>query len=126
MPHAQAEDRSDPRLWRQTGRTAPRILDPKAQLQITQLLDTFIEREKFKQRIDAQEAREAGLLTSKALAQLLDAALRRQRAADALLSIADRVAAAGIPPMSMEEVNADGLLRLSLRQSSFLRTNLPK
>jgi transcriptional regulator with XRE-family HTH domain len=32
-------------------------LDPKAQRQITQLLDTFIEREKLKQRIDAQEAR---------------------------------------------------------------------
>jgi hypothetical protein len=33
-------------------------------------------------------------------------ALRRRQAADALLSIADRVAAAGIPPMSMEEINA--------------------
>ncbi len=55
----------------------------------------------------AQAAREAGLLTSQALAQLLDAALRRQRAADALLSIADRVAAAGIPPMSMEEIDAE-------------------
>ena len=32
-------------------------LDPKAQRQITQILDTFIEREKLKQRIDAQEAR---------------------------------------------------------------------
>lgn len=32
-------------------------LDPKAQRQIAQLLDTFIEREKLKQRIDAQEAR---------------------------------------------------------------------
>ena len=30
-------------------------LDPKAQRQITQLLDTFIEREKLKQRINAQE-----------------------------------------------------------------------
>jgi hypothetical protein len=33
--------------------------------------------------------------------------LRRRQAADALLSIADRVAAAGIPPMSMEEINAE-------------------
>jgi transcriptional regulator with XRE-family HTH domain len=31
-------------------------LDPKAKRQITQLLDTFIEREKHKQRISAQEA----------------------------------------------------------------------
>jgi transcriptional regulator with XRE-family HTH domain len=31
-------------------------LDPKAQRQITQLLDTFIEREKLKQRVQAQES----------------------------------------------------------------------
>jgi len=31
-------------------------LNPKAKRQITQLLDTFIEREKLKQRISAQEA----------------------------------------------------------------------
>ncbi len=31
-------------------------LDPKAQRQITQLLDTFIERERLKQRVNAQEA----------------------------------------------------------------------
>lgn len=31
-------------------------LDPKARRQITQLLDTFIEREKLKQRVNAQEA----------------------------------------------------------------------
>jgi transcriptional regulator with XRE-family HTH domain len=30
-------------------------LDPKARRQITQLLDTFIEREELKQRIDSQE-----------------------------------------------------------------------
>lgn len=30
-------------------------LDPKAKRQITQLLDTFIEREKLKQRVNAQE-----------------------------------------------------------------------
>jgi hypothetical protein len=55
----------------------------------------------------AQAARAAGLLTPQALARLLDEALKRQQAADALLSIADRVAAAGIPPMSMEEINAE-------------------
>jgi hypothetical protein len=55
----------------------------------------------------AQAAREAGLLTSQALERLLVDAIRRRQAADALLAIADRVAAAGIPPMSMEEINAE-------------------
>ncbi len=55
----------------------------------------------------AQAAQEAGLLTPEALARLLNDALRRRQAADALLSIADRVAIAGIAPMSMEEINAE-------------------
>lgn len=55
----------------------------------------------------AQAAREAGLLTPQALDRLLNEALRRKQAADSLLSIADRVAAAGIEPMSMEEINAE-------------------
>jgi hypothetical protein len=55
----------------------------------------------------AQAASEAGLLTPQALEQLLNEALRRKQAADSLLSIADRVAAAGIEPMSMEEINAE-------------------
>jgi hypothetical protein len=55
----------------------------------------------------AQAAREAGLLTPQALERLLNDALRRKQAADSLLSIADRVAAAGIEPMSMEEINAE-------------------
>ena len=55
----------------------------------------------------AQAARAAGLLTAPALERLLVEAIRRQQAADALLSIADRVAAEGIPPMSMEEINAE-------------------
>lgn len=54
-----------------------------------------------------QAARDAGLLTSDALERLLNDALKRKQAADSLLSIADRVAAAGIPPMSMEEINAE-------------------
>ena len=54
----------------------------------------------------AQAARDAGLLTPQALERLLNDALKRQQAADSLLSIAGRVAAAGIKPMSMEEVNA--------------------
>ena len=55
----------------------------------------------------AQAAREAGLLTPQALERLLNDALKRKQAADSLLSIADRVAAAGIEPMSMEEINAE-------------------
>ena len=55
----------------------------------------------------AQAAREAGLLTPEALERLLNEALRRKQAADSLLSIADRVAAVGIEPMSMEEINAE-------------------
>ena len=54
-----------------------------------------------------QAARDAGLLTAQALDRLLNEAIRRQQAADALLSIADRVVAAGIAPMSMEEINAE-------------------
>jgi hypothetical protein len=55
----------------------------------------------------AQAAREAELLTPQALERLLNDALRRKQAADSLLSIADRVAAADIEPMSMEEINAE-------------------
>ena len=55
----------------------------------------------------AQAARDAGLLTPQALERMLNDALKRRQAADSLLSIADRVAAAGIAPMSMEEINAE-------------------
>jgi hypothetical protein len=55
----------------------------------------------------ARAAREAGLLTSEALERLLTDAIRRQQAADALLAIAERVAEAGIEPMSMEEIDRE-------------------
>jgi hypothetical protein len=55
----------------------------------------------------AQAARDAGLLTPEAMMNLLNDALRRRQAADALLSIADRVNAANIPPMPMTEINAE-------------------
>lgn len=55
----------------------------------------------------AKAAQDAGLLTPQALDRLLIAALKRQQAADSLLSIADRVAAAGIAPMTMEEISAE-------------------
>ena len=55
----------------------------------------------------AQAARDAKLLTPQTLERMLNDALKRQQAADSLLSIADRVAAAGVAPMSMEEINAE-------------------
>ena len=55
----------------------------------------------------AQAARAAGLLTPQALDRLLTEALRRREAANSLLSIADRVGAAGIEPLTMEEINAE-------------------
>ena len=55
----------------------------------------------------ARAARDAGLLTPEVLERLLNEALRRKRAADSFLAVADRVAAAGIAPMSMEEINAE-------------------
>ena len=54
----------------------------------------------------ARAAREAGLLTSEALARLLTDAIRRRQAADALLAIAER-ADAGIEPMSMDEIDRE-------------------
>jgi hypothetical protein len=55
----------------------------------------------------AQAARAAGLLTPEALERLLTDALKRRKAADSLLAIADRAAAAGIAPMTMDEINAE-------------------
>lgn len=55
----------------------------------------------------ARAARDAGLLTPQALERLLNDALARQRAADSLLAIADRAAAAGIEPMSMDEITTE-------------------
>ena len=55
----------------------------------------------------AKAARAAGLLTPRALGRLLNQAIRRQRAADSLLAIADRVAKAGVKPMSMQEIGAE-------------------
>ena len=55
----------------------------------------------------AQAANDAGLLTPDSLERLLEQALRRTKAADSLLSVAHRVAAAGVAPMTMEEINAE-------------------
>ena len=55
----------------------------------------------------AEAAQAAGLLTSQALDRLLSNALRRRQAADWLLGVADEVAAAGLPPMSEAEIQAE-------------------
>ena len=54
----------------------------------------------------AQAARDAGLLTSRALAQLLRDAMRKQ-AAQALLDGAARATKAGAKQMSMHEIQAE-------------------
>ena len=54
----------------------------------------------------ANDAKAAGLLTPEAI-EMFIAEARRRKAFDEVLSNADRVEAAGIPPMSMEEINAD-------------------
>ncbi len=55
----------------------------------------------------AEAAQAAGLLTPAALDRLLSNALRKRQAATYLLGIADEVAAAGVKPMSMEEIDAE-------------------
>ena len=55
----------------------------------------------------AQAAEATGLLTSQALDRLLSNALRKREAVQSLRSIAGDVAAAGIAPMSMEEIDAE-------------------
>lgn len=55
----------------------------------------------------AKAARKAGLLTPQALDRLFTDAIKRQQVADSLLSIAERVHAAGVEPMSMEEIDAE-------------------
>lgn len=55
----------------------------------------------------AKAARDAGLLTPQALERLLTDAISRRQAAARLLTLADRVAEAGIEPMSMGEIDAE-------------------
>jgi hypothetical protein len=67
----------------------------------------------------AKAASEAGLLTPQALDRLLTDAIKRRQAADSLLSIADRVAAAGVAPMSMDEIDAEvNAVRAERRRAS--------
>ena len=54
----------------------------------------------------AREARAAGLLTSRALAELVRQAMRR-RAAQSLLAGAARATASGSKPVSLKSIQAD-------------------
>ena len=54
----------------------------------------------------AQRARNAGLLSDSAIQRLLEEAMRRE-AGRKLLEIAQRVQAAGIPPMTMDEIQVE-------------------
>ncbi len=54
----------------------------------------------------AQRARQAGLLSDSAIQELLEEAMRRQ-AGRRLLDVAQRIKAAGIEPMSIEEIDAE-------------------
>lgn len=54
----------------------------------------------------AKQAQAAGLLSPEAIEQLIADALRT-KAFDQFLSVADRVEAAGIPPMTLEEIEAE-------------------
>jgi hypothetical protein len=54
----------------------------------------------------ARRARSAGLLTDSAIQRLLEEAMRRD-AGRRLLQVAERLHAAGVPPMSEAEIDAE-------------------
>jgi hypothetical protein len=54
----------------------------------------------------AQSAERAGLLSDQAIRHLLEDAIRR-RAGRALIEVARDIHTAGIPPMSMDEIDAE-------------------
>ena len=54
----------------------------------------------------AQRAKSAGLLSDSAIQRLLEEAMRRE-AGRKLLEVARRVQGAGIPPMTMDEIQAE-------------------
>jgi hypothetical protein len=67
----------------------------------------------------AKAAKDAGLLAPEALERIIAEALRRKNF-DELLSVADRVEAAGISPMPPEELNAEiQAYRLERRRAGF-------
>jgi hypothetical protein len=54
----------------------------------------------------ANEAKAAGLLNPEAIEAMLRETLRKRRV-DELFAAADRIAASNIPPMTMEEIQAE-------------------
>ncbi len=54
----------------------------------------------------AEEAKQAGLLTPNAIETILQETLRR-RAVNGLFSAADKLAAANLPPMTMDEIQEE-------------------
>ncbi len=70
----------------------------------------------------ARRARSAGLLSDSAIAQLLEDAMRR-RAGRALIDAARSIQDAGIPPMSMEEIDVEvKAVRTQRRADETVRT----
>ena len=55
----------------------------------------------------AREAREAGLLEPAAIKRLLREAMRKRAAAREFLAVADRVAGAGVPPLTEAELQTE-------------------
>lgn len=55
----------------------------------------------------ALDAQAAGLLTAEAMERLLREAMERRAAVDQLFAAMDRAAAADLPEMSMEEIQAE-------------------
>jgi hypothetical protein len=55
----------------------------------------------------AREAEARGLLTPKALQQLIDAEVERRRKVDRLFTTMDDLAAVDLPPLSGEDLNAE-------------------
>jgi hypothetical protein len=55
----------------------------------------------------AREAEARGLLTPKALQQMIDAEVERQRKVDRLFTTMDDLAAVDLPPLSAEELNTE-------------------
>ncbi len=72
----------------------------------------------------AQRARSAGLLSDGAIQQLLEDAMRRQ-AGRALLQVARDIQAAGIAPMSMEDIDAEVKAFRAERRASEAGAKLP-
>lgn len=73
----------------------------------------------------AQRARSAGLLTDSAIQRLLEEAMRRE-AGRRLMEVAERLHAAGIPPMSEEEIDAEVRAARAERRAREAQEQSPK